>query len=147
MAEIGIRRTKKAKPLTFTTVDNCIICTSHTETADGYVRIFAGIGASPRMQLLHRIIWKFHKGEIPKDCEIDHICRNRRCCNIDHLQMLGRSEHKSKGNLLRYSDRIEKVKLAIINNVPIEEIMERYSVPRNYVTRYIRNLKKQNAIH
>ena len=49
-------------------------------------------------------------GEIPEGYEIDHICRNRACCNIKHLQMLEGSQHATKGNLIRYKNRNEEAK-------------------------------------
>ena len=38
--------------------------------------------------MYHRYVWENEHGLIPRDYEIDHICKNRACCNIEHLQML-----------------------------------------------------------
>lgn len=34
----------------------------------------------------HRLAYELLVGEIPADLVLDHICRNRACCNPDHLQ-------------------------------------------------------------
>lgn len=34
----------------------------------------------------HRLAWETFRGPIPEGCEIDHLCRNRGCCNPDHLE-------------------------------------------------------------
>lgn len=34
----------------------------------------------------HRVSYLIHHGPIPIDREIDHLCRNRRCVNPDHLE-------------------------------------------------------------
>lgn len=42
---------------------------------------------------LHRAIWEYYKGEIPKGYEIHHIDRNKDNNNIDNLQLLSKKEH------------------------------------------------------
>jgi hypothetical protein len=34
----------------------------------------------------HRFAWETLVGPIPDGLQIDHLCRNRLCCNPDHLQ-------------------------------------------------------------
>jgi hypothetical protein len=50
--------------------------------------------------LCHRMIWEYYNGVIPKGKEIDHLCRNRGCVNIKHLDLVTRKE-----NLLRRPKR------------------------------------------
>lgn len=37
---------------------------------------------------VHRYIYEKEVGEIPKGMVIDHMCRNRGCCNPDHLRVV-----------------------------------------------------------
>jgi hypothetical protein len=37
-------------------------------------------------QMVHRIIWEYKNGPVPEGLELDHICRNRSCCNPEHLR-------------------------------------------------------------
>ena len=57
----------------------------------------------------HRLEWEKVNGCIEKGFEINHLCKNRKCCNIEHLELLTISEHRSKDNALRYKDRADKV--------------------------------------
>lgn len=50
----------------------------------------------------HRWFWELHNGVIPEGYEVDHKCKNRRCFNVDHLQILTAAEHRSKDNAERY---------------------------------------------
>jgi len=43
--------------------------------------------------LAHRVAWTLTHGEIPADMTIDHLCRNRRCCNPAHLRLLTNVEN------------------------------------------------------
>ena len=52
--------------------------------------IVGGYGAiklpDRRMAKVHRITFELFKGPIIEGLQIDHLCRNRRCCNPDHLE-------------------------------------------------------------
>lgn len=91
----------------------CIIPVSHKLNPDGYFRYTIrnpnGKGRG-KLIMYHRYIWEQKYGKIPEGYEIDHICRNRACCNIEHLQMLEGHDHAVKGNKTRYKERKEKAK-------------------------------------
>lgn len=48
----------------------------------GYGRVVVG---ARRFQT-HRWVWTFLCGEIPTGLQLDHLCRNRICCNPEHLE-------------------------------------------------------------
>ena len=37
---------------------------------------------------VHRRCWETEVGPIPEGMFIDHVCRNRACCNVDHLRVV-----------------------------------------------------------
>lgn len=39
-----------------------------------------------KVQLTHRVSYQLHVGEIPPGLQVDHLCRNKRCCNPHHLE-------------------------------------------------------------
>lgn len=47
---------------------------------------------------LHREIYINHHGDIPNGMVIDHLCRNRSCINIDHLEAVTNRENLKRGN-------------------------------------------------
>jgi len=55
--------------------------------------------------MYHRHKWEEANGTIPEGYEIDHMCKNRACCNLDHLRLLTSSAHRTKDNTGRHSDR------------------------------------------
>lgn len=45
----------------------------------------------------HRYSYLIHKGEIPPGLQIDHLCREKSCCNPDHLEAVTPSENSRRG--------------------------------------------------
>jgi hypothetical protein len=52
-------------------------------------------------QLTHRIAWFLAHGEIPGVMTVDHICRNQRCVNVDHLRLLTNVVNASDNGMSR----------------------------------------------
>lgn len=59
--------------------------------------------------MYHRTVWELLIGPIPVKHEINHLCKNRECCEITHLECIPVSEHRSKDNKNRYKDRADKI--------------------------------------
>lgn len=45
----------------------------------------------------HRFSYTNHRGAIPDGLELDHLCRNRQCCNPEHLEAVSRRENQKRG--------------------------------------------------
>ena len=45
------------------------------------------------VRLAHRVAWTLTYGPIPEDLTVDHLCRNKRCCNPAHLRLLTNVEN------------------------------------------------------
>lgn len=58
-----------------------------------------GYGKFSRDHLaVHRLSYEFHKGPIPTDHTLDHLCRVRSCVNPNHLEAVTRGENVLRGN-------------------------------------------------
>lgn len=122
-----------------TTESGCIVPTSHKLNKDGYFRRKFPAG---KHQMYHRWVWEQTHGEIPEGYEIDHICRNRACCNIEHLQMLERSEHKVKTNKERYAERKDAAhKFWLLHKPTGVALSKEFDVSFSIACRWIREWK------
>jgi len=45
----------------------------------------------------HRIAYELVRGKIPEGMELNHICRNRKCVNPNHLEVVTHQENMAKG--------------------------------------------------
>jgi len=50
-----------------------------------------------RQQQAHRWYWIQRNGPIPAGMQLDHLCRNRLCCNPDHLEIVTNRENQLRG--------------------------------------------------
>lgn len=59
-------------------------------------------GGYPRMKLnartcaVHKVSFVNEHGYVPGNKQIDHKCRNRRCVNPDHLEMVSHIENQKR---------------------------------------------------
>jgi hypothetical protein len=71
-------------------VFGCLLASGRTDR-DGYV--FHG---STRA---HIAAWEREHGHRQEGMEVDHLCRNRSCCAIHHLELVTRSENEKRKKL------------------------------------------------
>ena len=63
-------------------------------TSEGY----GTISVNGKSAFTHRLAYEECYGPIPKDKQIDHLCRNRRCANPSHMEVVTSRENTLRGN-------------------------------------------------
>ena len=48
--------------------------------------------------LAHRVLYEKYKGQIPHKKVIDHLCRNKKCVNPEHLEVVEQAQNVQRGN-------------------------------------------------
>lgn len=59
----------------------------------GYGQLFV----AGKNNYTHRLMYQLMTGPIPEGLELDHLCRNRKCCNPAHLEAVTSKENTRRG--------------------------------------------------
>lgn len=79
---------------------DCIVSTYSTGS-HGYAQV-GWVDDRRHMMLCHRVAWEAANGAILDGLTVDHVCRNRRCINIEHLRLLTNVENaRLNGNAIK----------------------------------------------
>lgn len=52
-------------------------------------------------QYAHRYYYELEHGPIPKVLECDHLCRVRKCCNPEHIELVTHAENSRRGSMTK----------------------------------------------
>lgn len=128
------------KPLVFITLPTgCYVPTSHKLNIDGYFRKRWG----DETEMFHRFIWRAHGNEIPEGHEIDHLCNNRSCCNVKHLQCIPRIQHLVETNSQRYLGRkAAAFKRWLEGNINASQLAREFGVTSSSGSKWVREWRK-----
>ncbi len=70
----------------------------------GYGRTYAVSGSTT-----HVVAWTlYHNKPVPKGYELDHLCNNRACYEVKHLETVTRSENMRRAHVRRYGNACKK---------------------------------------
>jgi hypothetical protein len=111
-------------PITYT-VDpdtGCWLWPHHT--SNGYGRI----KRNGKSLLVHRVIYARKHGSIPQGMDLDHVCRNRRCVNPDHLEPVPRAVNCQRGANAKLTPSDVAEIRALRGSETQEAIAERFGV-------------------
>jgi len=68
---------------------------------EGYSRFRRAATGSTTFLLAHRVRYEAKRGPIPADLVPDHLCRNRWCCNPDHIELVTPTENLRRGRVAK----------------------------------------------
>lgn len=90
MAKASVGLTLKERILRLTKVNEYTSCWEWQgrRTRDGY----GSIKYDGSMRGAHRVAWITWRGD-PGDMQVDHTCRNRSCCNPNHLRLMTKAQN------------------------------------------------------
>jgi hypothetical protein len=63
----------------------------------GYGAFVTSIDGLKLSLLAHRVAWTLMRGPIADGLTLDHLCRNRRCCNPNHLEPVSNKVNTLRG--------------------------------------------------
>lgn len=104
-------------------------------TAGGY-----GRGPSPRpgvnQTTAHRVFFERLRGPVPEGLYLDHVCRNRRCVNPDHLEPVTPAENIRRGASTSLTpDQVGEIRRLLSEGAQRQSIADRFGINKDIVAR------------
>lgn len=62
----------------------------------GYGMVYSG-GHHSKLLRAHRVTYEHFIGPVPDGLVLDHLCRNRACCNPEHVEPVTQGENTQRG--------------------------------------------------
>jgi len=130
---------KRGKPRAEVQVDEVTGCWNYGGTLDrdgypGMVSLPGGVRTKA-----HRAYFIQAGGVIPDGYHLDHLCRNRRCVNPDHMEPITPTENQERrvrGN--RRNQQMIRELVTVDRLMTVEEAAESFMLPVHYIEAIIR---------
>lgn len=71
----------------------CLVTTGYIDSK-GYGRIRGHNGKTSRC---HKVAWELYNGPVPEGLELDHLCKQRDCFEVEHLELVTHTENIRRG--------------------------------------------------
>ncbi len=90
----------------------------------------------------HRYYYERAKGPIPAGLQLDHLCRNRACCNPDHLEPVTHAVNLQRGATAKLTpDDVREIRRIFSEGgVTVTTLSRTYGVAFKTINRIVRNL-------
>ena len=86
--------------------------------------------------LAHRYYYEKYKGKIPKELELDHLCKNPSCVNSKHLEAVTHTENVRRGKNTKLTKKqVSKIKrLYRDTKITTYKLAKMFSVDRGHIS-------------
>jgi hypothetical protein len=74
----------------------CLVFTGHLNVSGyGYMKV------NQKNRRVHKVVYEEVFGKVPAGLVLDHLCRNRGCCNPSHLEVVTVKENLLRGQSIQ----------------------------------------------
>lgn len=87
----------------------------------------------------HRALYQELRGPVPRDLQLDHLCRQRDCVNPDHLEPVTHLENCRRSNSTRLTEEdVREIRRLCSDGARPVEVAAQYGLTRQYVNALVR---------
>ena len=85
-----------------------------------------------KLRLAHRVYYELHRGTIPMNKELDHLCRVRQCVNPNHLEVVSGRVNVQRGATAKLNPEDVRA-IRELRSLTQAEIAARYNVSQSTI--------------
>lgn len=95
----------------------------------------------------HKWLYEKYNGKVPEGMQLDHLCRNRRCCNPDHLEVVTPAVNQQRGCRAKLNaDKVREIRaLHAEGSCSLSHLGRVYNVPVQSIWKIVRHLAWKNV--
>ena len=112
----------------------CHIPNRAKSSGNGYIQVHRA-GEPVR---LHKLMYESANGDVPAGMVLDHLCRQRDCCNPDHIEAVTVAVNTQRGNTARLTDEDVASIRKLAGSMTQREIAERFGIKQPTVSDILR---------
>lgn len=102
---------------------------------NGYARVMR----DGKCQCAHKYFWQVVNGPLAKGHNLDHLCRNRNCIRLDHLEDVTALQNALRGSLTKFPDStVDRVRDLGKSTMKHRDIGKLVGMSQNHVSAIIR---------
>lgn len=96
---------------------------------------YAIIRMNNHSYLVHKLLHQLLHGKAPRGLELDHLCRNRRCINPDHLELVTHTENMRRGAMTKLKvEQVREIKVLLNQGLTHRTIAPMFDVTKAAIT-------------
>jgi hypothetical protein len=96
--------------------------------------------------LVHRVFYSYFKGPINSHQPLDHLCRNPRCVNPEHLEQVSQRENTRRGLSTKLtSTTVENIRNEYLSGDTMAEISKRRGISESHICQIVRGISWGDA--
>lgn len=102
----------------------------------GQTRIVGADGLKNKAIYAHIWMWQMMNGPKPEGLQLDHLCKVRRCCRPDHLELVTNAVNSRRGSKAKLND--DAVRQIRMNIHTVTEYAKKFGVSGSCVRAVVR---------
>ncbi|MGI8403932.1 MAG: HNH endonuclease [Thermomicrobiales bacterium] len=105
-----------------------------------------GYGVDGLGRFAHIVVYEAKYGPVSDDLELDHLCRNHRCCNPDHVEPVTHAINSQRGaNAKLTADDIPVIRALVVSGMSQREIGNRFDVSNQTISKIVSGKRWRNV--
>lgn len=106
---------------------------------DGYAHVTAWINGKQVRRTAHGVRYAMAFGPVPDGLVLDHLCKNRWCCNPEHLEPVHQAENVRRSRSAKLTpEQVNDIRLLVAQGESQASVSRNFGVHQSHVSRIVR---------